>query len=356
MSASNWLRRASGLYLPGFAGVSRFGLGCTCCGTPTCDILSTDFNMADGTTLPTGWPTTTGWNISSNKLKGPAAGQITSSVSAPSLNYTISVDVTGISTTGRYARIYLGNVYVQVRYFFGSTLLAIYKPKSGGGFLTCDEVNCGATTSGTLTGCVKDDGTICATFGAYSAGCHYGSLSGTSFGLGSGTTNETFDNFVALVVSADCEACGPCSGHNKCGQCDYAYYAADSANLDFTGTAASGCCSVDGMWAAVPAVTECSGSVAIPDPSPCIYTGFTIQWSVVGVSIGGFSGTKFKAELKSTGPTDFDVTSLSWSYSFLPGDEDCSGVKTLTLEGGGHQGTGCTGSVAGSTVDMELNI
>lgn len=32
MSATNWLRRASGLYMPGFAGISKFGLGCTCCG------------------------------------------------------------------------------------------------------------------------------------------------------------------------------------------------------------------------------------------------------------------------------------------------------------------------------------
>lgn len=325
MSATNWLRRASGLYLPGFAGVSRFGLGCTCCGGD-CTILSTDFNMADGTTLPTGWPTTTGWNIASNKLKGPAAGQITSSVSAADRNFKITVTLGGLS--GTYAIVYMAEVYVKVFNIAGATRLSIFKPNGVGGYNECDAVTLGNITSGTLTACVKDDGTACATFSSSTVGCANSGSSGVTFGLGSGTTSVTFDDFLAEVVSADCQSCGPCPGHLKCGNCDVDYYDPTSVTLTASGTTGT-CCGIDGVWNIGPTISSCSGGVSLGCSGS--FAGSSLKWDISGTTISGHAATRFEARL--IGPTNActDNYLVKWSYAFRNDLEDCSGVKTLAF-------------------------
>lgn len=349
MSATNWLRRASGLYLPGFAGISRFGLGCTCCGED-CTILSTDFNMADGTTLPTGWPTTTGWNIASNKLKGPAAGQITSSVSAASRNFKITVTLGGFSNT--YAIVYMAEVYVKVINNFGFTRLSIFKPNGVGGFNECDAVVLGNISSGTLTACVKDDGTACATFSGSTVGCTNSGSSGVTFGLGSGTTAVTFDDFLAEVVSADCQSCGPCPGHLKCGNCPVEFYDPTSVKLTFTGTTGT-CCGIDGIWNIGPTVDQCDGSTSIGCTGSG--TGSAISWAIFGTTVSGHAATTFRAQIIGPANACSDPYLGRWEYTFRNDLEDCSGEKTLALVGQALSSS-CfhCADLTGSTVKFEI--
>lgn len=357
MGSTRFAKRAGGLLVP----TPRFFQGnCPCCGIPPdCDIISTDFNMADGTTLPTGWPTTTGWEISSNKLKGPSSGvPIFSSVSAPTPYMTVSVDVSSVSSTSAF--LYAANARLRLLNTGSNSILILDRDVSGT-YVEVDRYTPSPSTnitSGTMTLCTNSDGTVCGKFGSMHAGDTFSSITGTSFGLATFSTSVRFDNFVAKVVSSNCQPCVDCANAPlKCGNCDVIYYNLASATLDFTGTAASGCCSVDGVWSAIPAnVSPCSGRADIPHPSPCAYSGFYILWSVNAVTISGSPGTKFLVELKSNGPGDWDATQMSWSYSFLPADENCSGAKTLTLDASPHQGTGCTGSIAGSTVTMEVNL
>lgn len=200
---------------------------CLCC--EACPICSDDFDRADDTDISTG--SDCGWtedagnpSISSNKLRFTTTDAIaTSNTKKVGGNVHVSVKVT-FDTSGDKARIYLdyqdSNNFKYVELLAGNAL---------SGHARIGEVVAGSdsaidTETGTITvpgthtliGCISDDGVFSGGGSGLSLAATGYAPSNDTFGLGTGDTvggNVDFDDFVATVVSDECEVCAvPCNG------------------------------------------------------------------------------------------------------------------------------------------------
>lgn len=239
--------------------------GAECCDEtpiPTCDLLDDNYNRTDNTDIGSNWVKEVGdAEIDTNRLLvNTNSSQIIATDPNPDGgNARITVKVT-LSSSSSTARLFLGWQDSSNYLYATVTRTQITVGQTGGTgdggsrtFVFDTPLTVGAQYS--LEICFNGTDLVCRT-PEIDAVCPGLIAPGDRFGVGCGTANVVFDDFVATKVGEDCDEC-TYSTTSNCSMCETGNTprfwkveisgAATSSPLD-TGHCSSGCEDLNGTW------------------------------------------------------------------------------------------------------------
>lgn len=221
----------------GWFGHSNSG-GCCCQHTSRCTLLSDNFDRADDTDIGADWDEVAGGaEISGNALLVNANNSriiaATANSDGPYTHISVSFTLANGAAT---ARVFLG--WANTSNFLYATITASSLTvglQGGAGGSQSSAVTISPGFSYALTVCY-DGARLVAHVSGVQAAISGVTAPGTKHGLGCGTANVTFDDFVARRVS---ESCSLCESFVDCGTCCDGGQPAEVI-VDFTAIVAAG--------------------------------------------------------------------------------------------------------------------